>query len=560
MAGKRNRSRTAASAQEKGKRTKLYPHLAPTVKDAEANLEPQPDMSAKSNDAAKVIRTETIKEIVVPKSEADTTVAKLETIKAVVAPPNSTKTVDSDLISWDDLSSTKKKNPDQTTDDFEDGIDIFADNDSTSNALIGTNPDTRKANTAKVKEDQIAPNTESTDELANQIEAVPASKEKKITTEVPIAKQAEQIEVTQNGEPHENTNKEKEAEHQEKPEAISAFGRNVIFQSIKYNLDNTENLAYWIGLGAVGSTDTRQINAGNIKLEISVKYIGLQKEESMVKESEPVAETQEAGKAEDNQKAVKIEIKKECLYDTEEGILPSIETAPDLAVDTAGATKEQLHNTVITPVTSATIATKTAVACRFGAKCSRRDTCKFDHSEGARKKMCTFVNTTIGCKNNTCPFSHDHLGVICKSSPYRSNCSNTHKCAFKHQDDVMSGKAEPSKSKTTKPALDDDNRYITAAEIAQKAAVARASREVSVASATSAPPANAPTGPQHGVKRGRSNEDADAGPNPQRPRTNNFQMGPNQGRQQHWNHPSQQQGNVPHSDQGFSIRGVAGRA
>ncbi|EFQ94902.1 hypothetical protein CFE70_006691 [Pyrenophora teres f. teres 0-1] len=568
MAGKRNRSHPAAPAQEKEKRSKLNNTAA--VKEVEAKLEPQSSTPTKSNG----------------------------TVKEVVVPLDTAKTVDSDLISWNDPSPTNEKGPAQTAYVFKDEIDIFADDD---NALIDTSSDTEKANTAKAKEDQIAPDTKPTEELADQVLAIPAAEKETTTTEGHAAKQAEKIEVTQNGDADETIAGEKKAENQESPEIVSAFGRNVIFQSIKYNLKNTKNLAYWIGLSAAGSTETRQINAGNIKLEISVKYIGPEKEEPVVKKSEPVAETQEAEKAEkaeNTQKAARVDIKEESPDDTQANILPSIDARPGLAVDTAEVPKKQLRDTVLTPVASGTSATATfltsrlPVACRFGPNCSRRDTCTFDHSEGARKKMCTFINTAVGCKNNACSFSHDHLGVICKSSPYRSNCPNTHKCAFKHQDDMTDDKAEPTKPKTT-PALEDDNRQLTAAEIAQKAAMARASREVSVTSAVSAPPANAPTGPQRGVKRSRDSEDAHVGPTAQRPRTHSFQMAPNQGRQQQWNQPWQQQGHVRQQgfynanfvgyqqgrgrgrgrgrgagrgrggnsgDQGFNIRGVAGGA
>jgi len=564
MAGKRARSRSAASTQEKGKRAKL--NKAPATE--EAQLDPQTDTTAQPEVAFKAPSTKAVEEIAAPKSELVAAVKKLETIEEVIAPLDTTKTVDdNDLISWDDPSPTNQKGLNMAKNDynestavFEDKIDIFVDEEDT---VVGSNPDNEK-----VKEEQIAPNTKPIGEPAQKAEIISVSEKDEATTTGVAVKRAEKTQVIREESPYKDTAEDKEAggekanESQESHENVSAFGRNVIFQSIKYNLDHTENLAHWIGLGAAGATETRHINAGNINLEVSIKYNGPDKEDSVIENTEPVVEKQEAEQATDSQEVSQVVIKEESQDDTQEKVMPSIETRPELTIDTSEAPKKQLRDTVLTaplPAIASPAGTsittfptsKQPLACRFGANCSRRDTCTFDHSEGARKKICTFINTTVGCKNDACPFSHDHLGVVCKSSPYRSNCPNSHKCAFKHQDDIVSNSVAHTKPKPT-AASEDENRQLTAAEIAQKAAMARASREVSVTSAVSAPPPNAPTGPQRGVKRSRGNEDGDVGHNAQRPR-NHFQMAPNQFRQQQWNEPRQQTfGQGFNSQQGYA--------
>ncbi|KAF1829365.1 hypothetical protein BDW02DRAFT_612028 [Decorospora gaudefroyi] len=312
--------------------------------------------------------------------------------------------------------------------------------------------------------------------------------------------------------------KKKAEEQQPAEKSPATWGKDVIFKLIEWNLSNTENLASWITSGAVGSTETRQIGAAGIKLEVTITLLEPEPETPVTEENNQVLEEQETNAG----------------TDREETILPTTETSqPQINVKaTAAPRKLSDYGALSSPATfpsaqpAANTANKPTKRCYFGDKCIRRDTCPYNHEEAVavKAKMCTFVNTSVGCnKGASCMYSHDHEGIICKSSRWRSNCSNTHKCAFKHEDDKTSNFASTRQQQTRYTSSGRESSI--AVDMAQKAALNRPSREASVAVT---PLSHVPTGSKTGVvqqagqKRGRGNDNEDEGHDARRVR-NNYQ-------------------------------------
>ncbi|KAL1796700.1 hypothetical protein ACET3X_005240 [Alternaria dauci] len=481
MAGKkRNHSDNATSQSDKRIKIKNEP----TIREEEdVAFAPQPAIPETAEAIVPIETKAKTKKAIVP--VANTTIPKITV----------TKENHEDEIDWseDESEITESVNAANKTSESvtasEDDIETTIA-DETDITLIGSEEDIGQIKMETTDVEEKSHDIKLTDEIAKPVSKSTQGsgdrKKKKAETHDSVTR-AKVVEDTSK----EKQEKAKEAEAVERRksnEAYSAEGRNIIFKGIETSLQFAD-LAAWVGVGVVGSTETRQITVDGVTIEVTVKLLNANFEQKTHRNVE-------AG-------------------DT---VPPTTETPPQLAVDTAVASKSG-DTSATRPATpaapSAIVGRGKLIACRFGNECKKQATCMFDHSQHPTKKMCSFVNTTMGCnKGSRCIYSHEHEGQMCPFDTVRMECPNTFKCSFLHMDDEPPTKAEEiSKSQvSSQPVVCAPS----AADIAERAAINRASRE---AAAASAPPPHAPTGPKSN-KRSRGAESADPSIQPQRVRYN----------------------------------------
>jgi hypothetical protein len=471
MAGKK-RTRSEQVTAQGDKRTKTKE--PPIIKEDHAAFAPQPGVSEKSEAVVSVEVSVEAEQAIVP--------------IASTTNPNTTvqKEKHEDDVDWSDDEC-------ETVDGGEAAQNTFPESEAASEydieIITGDEADITLVGSEDIEQVEIGKLVGEEPLLCNKLSeeiVKPVSKLTKnnVDREKKVAEKDDsdtKVKVVEGA--YKKKSKEEEAiKRQESNEAYSAEGRNIIFKGIETSLQFAD-LAMWVGVAAVGTTETRHITVDGITIEVTVKFL----EANFDKE---IDFADGAG-------------------DT---VLPTTEPRPKFAVNTAFASKSGETPSTRT-CNSAT--PSTVIACRFGVDCKKQATCMFDHSQPPPKKMCSFVNTNMGCsKGSRCIYTHEHEGQMCPFGTVRKDCPNTFKCSFLHMDD------DPPIKKEELSKFQVPNGPIvceaSAADIAERAAINRASRE---ASAASAPPPNAPTGPKSN-KRSRGADDADTGIQAQRFRRN----------------------------------------
>lgn len=331
---------------------------------------------------------------------------------------------------------------------------------------------------------------------------------------------------------------EDEAEKAKIAATAQMYARSAIAFTIHQQMQNVPQMSAAAGLNSVGDQIKARFDANGLTLELTLNVVRLADEQ------------QESSNTEwGNYSDI-----------TDEAIPKAIEKRHSLSVDVEKAQNALQKSGPLSAVPSTPNASQT-IPCRFGAACTKRDQCPFEHAAGQgalKKKMCSYLNTTVGCsKGDDCPFSHDHEDTKCARSKLRTKCANGYKCAFKHDDDYIDG--GPKEYAVKKQTM--------LAEAAHKAALARASREVSVASqlspavrspATRSPPSYAPTGPKLGKGAGQKRGAADQGHGHQAQRSwtqNHVPYDPTSQQHQYDNGESLQQRNGRGARARGSVRG-----
>jgi hypothetical protein len=484
MAGKRTRSNSDNVTSKNRKRAKMDD--TPAIKEEETPVAPQPVVKNKIKTTA-------------PMKEPDQ--PKVISTSATRTGATTQKDGYEDNINCSDEESEIMNGADTTNDalpkseaahddDIEDGADT---------TLVGSEDDVDKIKTETTDGEEDAVNIKLTDETAK---TVSQSSDNDASRENVIGEDdtATKIKAGEETPERQKTAQEEAVEKQERDSEYFAMGRDFIFKGIETGL-NFPDIVTWLGMGTVGATETRQMTVNGVTIEVSVKLLKTDFDASAAKDSN---EADEIGFDEED-------------FDT---VLPSTEETAKLTVDTTAKSKARDAPATSRTATSATpSSTVTQVrkptACMFGEQCNKRDICTFDHSQSVTKKPCGFVNTNMGCnKGMRCRYSHDHEGQMCQHGTVRGACPGTFKCPFQHMDD------QPPRDVDENPAFGWSTPPVTlelsAADIAERAAANRASRE---ATAARAPPPDAPTGPKNS-KRARGADDGGARVNLQRPRHN----------------------------------------
>ena len=480
MAGKK-RTRSEQGTAQGDKRTKTKG--SPTIKEGDAAFAPQPDVSEISEAVVSVEASVEAEKAIVPiasTTKLNTTVKKEKHEDDVDWSDDECETVDGGEAAKNTFPESEAAS--------EYDIEIIT-GDEADITLVGSEDDIEQVETGKpVREEPLLCN-----KLSAEI-AKPVSKFTKndVDRERKVAEKDDsntKVKVVEGASKEKKNPKEEQAiKRQESNDSYSAEGRNIIFKGIETSLQFAD-LAMWVGVAAVGTTETRHITVDGVTIEVTVRLL----EANFDKE---IDFADGAG-------------------DT---VLPTTETCPKFAVNTAFASKSgETSSTRISYSTTPSIVINKGklIACRFGVNCKKQATCMFDHSRPPPKKMCSFVNINMGCsKGSRCIYTHEHEGQMCPFGTVRKECPNTFKCSFLHMDD------DPPIKKEGLSKFQVPNGPIvceaSAADIAERAAINRASQE---ASAASAPPPNAPTGPKSN-KRSRGADDADTSIQAQRFRRN----------------------------------------
>ncbi|CAN9254715.1 unnamed protein product [Alternaria sp. RS040] len=442
MAGKK-RTRSEQGTAQGDKRTKTKG--SPTIKEGDAAFAPQPDIFEISEAVVSVEASVEAEKAIVP--------------FASTTEPN-TKEKHEDDVDWPDDEC-------ETVDDGEAAKKTFPESEAASEYDIEIITGDEADITLVGSEDDI----------------------EQVEIEKPVREEPLLFEVATGAFKEKKKSEEEQAiKRQESNDAYPAEGRNINFKGIETSLQFAD-LAMWVGLAAVGTTETRHITVDGVTIQIIVKFL-----EANVNKEIDFADG--AG-------------------DT---VLPTTKTCPKFAVNTAFASKSgETSSTQISHSTTPSIVINKGklITCRFGVGCKKQATCMFDHSRPPPKKMCSFVNINMGCsKGSRYIYTHEHEGQMCPFGTVRKECSNTFKCSFLHMDDDPPIKKEELSEFQVPYAPIVCEASV--ADIAERAAINRASRE---ASAAGAPPQNALTGPKKN-KRNRGADDTDTSIQAQRFRRN----------------------------------------
>ncbi|CAI9626178.1 unnamed protein product [Alternaria burnsii] len=442
---------------------------SPTIKEDDAAFAPQPDVFEISEAVVSVEASVEAEKAIVPFASTTEPNTKEKHEDDVDWPDDECETVD-------DGEAAKKTFPES---EAASEYDIeFITGDEADITLVGSEDDIEQVEIEKpVREEPL---------LCNKLSAEIAKPVLKFTKnavdrEKKVAEKDDsdtKVKVATGAFKEKKKSEEDQAiKRQESNDAYSAEGRNIIFKGIETSLQFAD-LAMWVGLAAVGTTETRHITVDGVTIQVTVKLL-----EANVNKEIDFADG--AG-------------------DT---VLPTTKTCPQFAVNTAFASKSgETSSTRISHSTTPSIVINKGklITCRFGVGCKKQATCMFDHSRPPPKKMCSFVNINMGCsKGSRCIYTHEHEGQMCPFGTVRKECPNTFKCSFLHiDDDPPIKKEELSEFQVPYAPVVCE---ASAADIAERAAINRASRE---ASAAGAPPQNAPTGSKRN-KRNRGADDTD---------------------------------------------------